>query len=156
MNRSELLEKYISKYTELKTLLAGFPEEAFHFKPAPGKWSIHEVVIHLTDTETFHFIRARKFIAEPGSELPAFKQNEWTEKLLYGKQNIDEALELFRFLRITTYNLLKKQPEGTWQNKCIHHRLGEITMLQWLGTNLEHCDIHIEQIKKNLSIYKKQ
>ncbi len=46
MARAEKIESYSRGYDSLINALKEFPEEMWHFKPAPDKWNIHEILIH--------------------------------------------------------------------------------------------------------------
>ena len=35
----------------------------------PDRWSIHEIILHLADSEATCYVRCRHFIAEPGSSV---------------------------------------------------------------------------------------
>ena len=45
----------IAAYGEAYDLLAGaltkFPKEMWQYKPGPDRWSIHEILVHITDSE---------------------------------------------------------------------------------------------------------
>ena len=48
----------------LETLLGDLPEELLQWKPAPGKWSAHEIIVHCADSETNAYMRLRFLLAE--------------------------------------------------------------------------------------------
>ena len=43
-----------------------FPKEMWDFKSELNPWSIHNIIVHITDSEANSYIRCRRFIAEPG------------------------------------------------------------------------------------------
>src|SRR3982750_3562457 len=100
--RNALIESYGNAYNLLQEALKEFPKEMWQWKPAPEKRSIHEVIIHIADSEANSFVRCRRFIAEPGSGVYGYDENKWAKKLDYHSQSTDESLELFRLLRTTT------------------------------------------------------
>ena len=153
--RKSLLESYESAYKRLNQALATIPEEALHYKPAPSDWSIHEIMLHLTDSEANLYVRARRFIAEPGSRVLAFDHDRWTKMLDYHNQSFKAALQLFRYLRELTYELLINQPENLWQNTVEHSEFGIMTLDQWLERADKHANDHIAQIKANFRDWQK-
>ena len=155
MTRSELLELYSRAYNDLISALEEIPKEMWLYKPAPNKWSVHEVLIHIADSEVNSFARARKIICEPGSTVMAYDENIWAVKLNYHDQSIEDSLELFRQLRMMTYNVIKNLPEETWQNFIIHPDNGKMTLDDWLKVYADHIPVHINQIKRNLNEWKK-
>jgi hypothetical protein len=155
-NRKVLLESYGSAYTRLKQALESIPETIWQYKPEPGEWSIHEILVHLADSEANMYIRARRFIAEPGSKVLAFDHDRWTSTLNYHQQNAGAALQLFRYLRELTYDLLRDQPENVWGNTVEHSEFGVMSLDQWLERADKHANDHIKQIKHNFELWVKQ
>lgn len=68
--RRERIESYGRAHETLVAALERFPKEMWTFK-SPDGWSIHEIVIHITDSEANSFVRCRRFIADPEQELMA-------------------------------------------------------------------------------------
>ncbi len=155
MDRSKFFELYSRAYDDLIAALEEIPKEIWQFKPAPNKWSVHEVLIHIADSEANSFCRARKIICEPGSTIFAYDENAWAAKLNYHNQSIEDSLELFRQLRMMTYNVIKNLPEETWQNFIFHPENGKMTLDDWLEVYADHIPVHIKQIKRNLNEWNK-
>src|SRR3989337_4552452 len=119
MNREERdskIELYGRGYDLLTAALAEIPREAWLFKPEPKEWSVHEVIIHLADSETNSYLRARRLIAEPGQPLMGYDQDVWAMKLDYHRQSTEDALQVTRLVRQMSYELIKDLPEETWGN----------------------------------------
>ena len=92
--RKALIESYGNAYAVLLKALEEFPQEMWQWKPAPEKWSIHEILIHLADSEANSYIRARRLIAEPGSGVYGYDENAWVARLNYHHLPTSEYLEL--------------------------------------------------------------
>ena len=68
MNREEInekIEQYGHGFDLLITALAEVPREAWSYRPASDEWSVHEIIVHMADSESMSALRARKLIAEP-------------------------------------------------------------------------------------------
>lgn len=153
--RQQLIASYGNAYNLLIEALNQFPKEMWQWKPAPEKWSIHEVLIHLADSEANSYIRCRRLAAEPGSGVYGYNENAWAQKLHYHNHSIDEALELFKWLRKLSYNLLLTLNEETWQNGWVmHSENGKVTFDEWLRTYEEHIPVHIRQMQRNYDAWK--
>ena len=63
---------------ETQALLAGIPEGRALHRYAPGKWSIKEVVGHVTDAERVFCYRALRFARDPVTPLPGFDEKTYT------------------------------------------------------------------------------
>ncbi len=147
--RQQMIEWYGSAYALLTDALKRYPTEMWQFKPAPTEWSIHEVIIHIADSEASSFIRCRKAIAEPGSAITSYKEDVWAIALNYHQQSTDDALELFKWLRLTSYNLIRTLPESAWAQTIEHPENGTMTLDDWLKVYAEHIPLHIEQMNQN-------
>lgn len=150
--RNEMLESYGKAYDKIVEALKTFPKEMWQWKPAPHKWSIHEQIIHLADSEANSFVRCRRFIAEPGSGVMAYDQDTWARKCDYHSQSAEDALELFRLLRKMSYDLLKIQTEGVWSNTIEHPENGTMTFTDWLRVYENHT--HINQMNRVYTAWK--
>ena len=154
--RNQKLELYGRGFALLKAALEEVPAEALNFKPEPKEWSVHEVIIHIADSESNAGLRARKLIVEPGSMLAAYDQDKWAVELKYSGQDLADALETTRLVRKSTYELLKWQPEEVFAHAAIHPERPEpFTLDRWLTIYSGHIPGHIEQIRNNIELWKK-
>ena len=58
MTRAELLEAFLSGPDRVEKRLTELPHELMHYKPSPDAWSVHEIIIHLADSESNAALRA--------------------------------------------------------------------------------------------------
>jgi hypothetical protein len=147
--RIQRIESYGLAHTLLVEALLQFPREMWQFKPSPADWSIHEIVVHIADSEANSFVRCRRFIAEPGSTVMGYDQDRWANALNYHDQSIEDALELFRWLRLTSYRLIRDLPDSAWSSTIEHSESGTMRMDDWLLVYERHIPDHIEQMKAN-------
>ncbi|KAB2834590.1 MAG: DinB family protein, partial [Candidatus Brocadia sp.] len=112
--RMQKIESYGNGYVQLTEALKQFPKEMWLFKPSPDRWSIHEIIMHIADSEANAYVKCRKLIAEPGKPISAYDQDKWSAAFHYQDQSTEEALELFRRLRLSSHKLIKALPEPVW------------------------------------------
>ena len=160
MNKTEresLLEKYRTAFDEFLAALKAIPKEAWLFKPAPKEWSVHQVIVHLADSETNSYLRARRLVAEPGGLLMGYDQDVWADKLDYHNTSIEDALETTRLVRKLTYDLLKRLPDEVWANTAVHPEYSDpYTFEKWLRIYADHPRVHAGQITENYRLWKEQ
>lgn len=153
--RDEKIDLYGRGYDLLLETLQGIPPEIWKFKPEPTEWSVHEILVHLADSESNAALRARKLIVEPGGTLMGYDQDKWTSELDYHEQSYEDALEIVRLVRKTTYALLKKQSEDVFDHWVKHPEYDEpYTFEQWINIYSAHIPGHIEQIQNNYKIWR--
>lgn len=151
--RGRLITSYGKAYEKIRAALAEFPREMWQWRPALGKWTIHENIIHLADSEANSYARCRKFIVEPDSTVMAYDQEAWAENLNYHEQSTEDALELFRLLRTMTYNLIKNLPDEIWEHTIEHPENGTMTFKDWLRVYENHT--HIGSMRRVYDAWKK-
>ena len=123
--RNEKIEQYGRGYALLTDELAKLPREAWDFKPSPSDWSVHEIIVHMGDSESMAALRARKLIVEPGSILMGYEEAKWAGALDYQTQNLEDSLQIIKLARQSTYHLLKSLPDEIFTHSVIHPEHGE-------------------------------
>ncbi|MBI2757957.1 MAG: DinB family protein [Chloroflexi bacterium] len=155
--RNEKIELYGRGFDLLKAALAQVPQEAMKFKPEPKEWSVHEIIIHLADSESNSALRARKLIVEPGGTLMGYDQDQWAIQLNYHEQGFEDALEILRLARKSTYELLKRQPGEVFTHSIVHPEMNEpYTFEKWISIYSKHIPGHIEQIRNNVKLWREK
>ena len=154
--RDRKIQAYSQAHQQLLAALERFPHEMWKFRPAPGEWSIHEMIIHIADSEANSYVRLRRFLAEPGSDVLGYDQDVWARQLDYHQQDTAAALELFKWLRLLSTPLLLDLPEAAWASTVRHSEYGPITLDDWLTTYARHVEVHIAQMQANYAAWLKQ
>ncbi|HLZ55594.1 MAG TPA: DinB family protein [Ktedonosporobacter sp.] len=131
---------------QINSAIEGRTDEQLHHRPAPGEWSIHEVVIHLADADALGYWRLRKTIAEPGSTLPLYAEELWAQNLSYQAQSRELALATFAALRASTAALLRSLPASAWEYQATHPENGIMSIYDLFQMYLEHTQVHLAQI----------
>jgi len=70
---------------KLAALLRGKDRKRLAKRPAPGKWSVAEIVAHLADAEVAIGWRMRQILARPGVKVQAYDQDAWAATFNYGE-----------------------------------------------------------------------
>lgn len=122
------MESYGRAYEKIMACLQEIPREMWQWQPPYNKWTIHENLVHLADSETNSYLRCRRFIAEPGSTVMAYDQDQWAKALDYHQQSPEDALDLFCLLRKMSYELMKKLPLESWYNTIEYPENGTMRM----------------------------
>ncbi len=131
--------------TILRGLMSEISDEDARWKPAAGRFSIAEVLSHLSHSE-WHCYRARldRFLAE---ERPELEPDDAQMHLdLYRNADPEEAFGHFEDQREINVELLRGLPAATGGRKASHRSAGEITLSQMLHEWALHDLGHIRQI----------
>jgi hypothetical protein len=146
--RMEKIDRYAQAHGTLLAALERFPRSMWHYRAASDAWTIHEIIIHIADSEANSYARVRRLIAEPGEGVMAYDETRWARALDYHAQSTDTALELFRWLRRASFELIREQPEAVWAHTVLHPERGNMTMEDWLDTYARHVPEHIAQMEQ--------
>jgi hypothetical protein len=129
----------------LRGLMSEISEEDARWKPAPARFSIAEVLAHLSHSEG-HCYRARvdRFLAE---EMPEFEPDDAQMHLdLYRNADPEEEFGQFERQRKANVELLRGLPAAAGNRKALHREAGEITLSQMLHEWALHDLGHIRQV----------
>jgi hypothetical protein len=142
---SETAEQYIQRITadvegkrplavqaatarKLARLIEGVPTGKLRNRPAPDKWSVNEILAHLTDSEITVGFRIRLVLGEPGSFFPAVDQDAAVTSGHYEKRNPHKSVEQFRVVRGANLALLKSLTPEEWKHYGMHSERGQETI----------------------------
>jgi hypothetical protein len=151
---SDLLERFRRGAELVAVTMTGAAGPELDFTPAPGAWSMRQIVSHLADSEIVATTRLRSILAEERPRLEAYDQNAWAANLDYNKRKTSQALETFRRIRGENYELLKELPESAFERIGVHSKLGEVTLLRMLQLFAEHAENHAQQLRTRRNEYK--
>jgi hypothetical protein len=150
----DLLERFRRGAELVAVSITGAAGAEFDFAPEPGKWSIRQIVAHLSDAEIVGTMRFRRVIAEENPKLEAYDQEAWGANLDYAKRKPSQALETFRRIRTENYELLKDLPEAAFERAGLHSERGPLTLKQLLKIYAEHAESHAAQLRTRRAEYK--
>ena len=89
---------------------------------APDKWSIRQVLNHVTDTERAFAFRALSFARGLESPLPSYDQNIAASGAEADQVSWAAHVEEFRRVRLSTISLFRNMPSQAWARSGIARR----------------------------------
>ena len=135
----------------LAKLIKGAPASKLRKRPAPGKWSVGEVLAHLADAEIVTAWRLRAILAAPGTSIQAYDQDALAAARNYAKHDPRKSLEQFRAIRETNLALYKSLTPEQWKHFGMHAERGEETLERILQMMAGHDLNHLAQIERILT-----
>lgn len=151
--RTALIDRYERGPALLKAALAKVPPEALQWRPAPGKWSAHEVIVHCADSETNSHGRIRYLLAEEKPVIQGYDQDRWAKVLDYHQLPMAPALAAVEAVRVNTVPLLRRTSEAAWARMGTHTESGAYGAEDWLRSYADHLEIHTRQLERNLAAW---
>jgi hypothetical protein len=139
----------------LKKLLKGVSPAKAKKRPVPDKWSIGEIVAHISDTELVGGYRIRAILGQPGTQIIGFDQDAWVTALHYDKRDLKKSFAQYCALREANLALLKSLTPEQWKHAGVHNERGEESVETIARMFAGHDINHIEQIERILAKKKK-
>ncbi|MDX1993724.1 MAG: DinB family protein [bacterium] len=136
---------------DLRDLLASVSEDQTMVRPAPGEWSIREVLGHLCDTERIFAYRALCVARGDSTPLPGFEQDDYVRATDFNARSLADLLDEFElqrranivcFMPLTEIELLRR---GTASENPITAR----SLLFMMAGHVLH---HIESFRMDYHI----
>jgi hypothetical protein len=131
----------------IERLIKNSSRQTLQRRPAPGKWSVAEIIAHLADDELVGAYRIRKILESPGGSIQAFDQDIWAITGKYARRDPNASLELFRTLRAANLALLKLLDPADWKRHGVHAERG-VESIENIAEHLACHDLnHLKQIE---------
>lgn len=131
----------------LRKLLKGLTEKQLSRRPAPGKWSIKEIVAHLADDEVILGSRYRLVAAHDRPAIAAYDQDLFVELLGADAASAEELVADFEMARAVNLGLLVRLPDEAFARVGIHSERGEESLGTMVALYAGHDRIHLDQIE---------
>ena len=129
----------------LRGLMTELTEEDARWKPAPDRFSVAEVLAHLSHSEGHCYrMRLDRFMDEPRPEFEPDHAQMYLD--LYRDADPEEAFDRFEEQRQNNLKFLSNLPAGAGDRVAVHKEYGEITMSQMLNEWALHDLGHIRQV----------
>ncbi len=104
---------------EATAFLSGIPEEKSLHRYAPEKWSIRQVLNHVSDTERVFVYRALWFARGFETPLPSFDEGVSAAGAKADEVSWDRHVKEFCGVRLATLSFFHNLPAGAWERRGI-------------------------------------
>ena len=92
-------------------------DERAQYRYAPDKWSIKEVIGHITDAERIIGYRALAVARGEMKSLPGFDENAYVENAKFDAWPLGQLAETFALVRRSHIVLFRNFPEEAWTRR---------------------------------------
>lgn len=130
----------------LARVLEALTPEQVEAQPAPGKWSVREIVAHLADCEVVWSWRLRQVLGEEHATIQPFDQDAWSR--VYAAYSLTQARVCFDALRAWNVAFVGALSEADKRRPVTHPERGEETLWNIVQIMAGHDLHHLERLEK--------
>jgi hypothetical protein len=116
--------------------------------PAPGEWSVEELLAHYFTAEVVYSFRWRLTLTQPGTRYPGYDQEKWAALPL---PPYPELLGAFASLRRTNVQLIEETPTDEWDKAAVHEERGEESFGLAVSLLGGHDIAHLRQLEQTVA-----
>ncbi len=113
----DVLAALESQRDDTKKFLLSIPKERESFRYGPDKWSIKEVLGHLTDAERVFAYRAMAIARGEQQSLPGFDEKAYVTRAGFEQQSLRDLLDAYLAVRNASLALFRQLDEEAWQRR---------------------------------------
>jgi hypothetical protein len=143
------LEVIKSTPVRLENILHSLGPEKLEISPAPGKWSVRDIMSHLADCEIVFAFRLRQALAEDRHVIQPFDQNRFA--LTYAGYDARMALNVFSAVRQWNIAFLAGLKPEDFDKPLNHPERGDMVLQTIVETMAGHDLNHIKQVQAFLA-----
>jgi len=150
MNLKDAVNSYAQATAEFLNVANELTESQLDASHSGG-WSARQVIHHVADSEAQSYARLRRLIAEPGTQIQGYDEASWGENETLGYKDlpIAHSLDVFKAVRASSLEIVKRLTPAQLDNSGTHSESGEYTIKTWLETYINHPLEHAAQIRSN-------
>ena len=150
MNLKDAVNSYAQATAEFLNVANELTESQLDASDSGG-WSARQVIHHVADSEAQSYARLRRLIAEPGTQIQGYDEAGWGENETLGYKDlpIAHSLDVFKAVRASSLEIVKRLTPAQLDNSGTHSESGEYTIKTWLETYINHPLEHAAQIRSN-------
>jgi DinB superfamily len=148
---NDILATLDEQRRQMLLLLSGRNESDGEIRYAPSKWSVKEVIGHISDGERILSYRALCIARGETTALPGYDENSYVANSPFAKDTVADLIEDFIAVRRATVSLFRNLDQGAWMRRGIaNNNAVTVRALAYIiaGHELHHRQILQEKYLK--------
>jgi uncharacterized damage-inducible protein DinB len=131
---------------EVADFFRGLPPELHEHRYAPGKWSMKEVLGHMTDAERIFAYRALRIARGDQTPLPGWNENRFMEAVRFDRRSMDSLVDEWADARRATLSLVRGlEPEAAERRGIANDSPVSVRALVYIVAG--HTDHHLNVVR---------
>ena len=116
-----------SQRLQTSQLFAGRSEREGNFRYAPDKWTVKEVLGHVSDTERIFSYRALRIARGDQTPMEGYEQDDYVRAGGFGARTLSNLVDEFGQVRQATLALFRSLGEEAWSRRGVANK-NEVTV----------------------------
>ncbi|ODG91373.1 MULTISPECIES: DinB family protein [Bacillaceae] len=144
----DIIEILSKQRTKTITLLSSVSEESARKAYAPGKWTLKEVIGHMTDSERVMSYRMLAIARNESEPLPAMDQDQYVSAANFNKLSWEKLLAGLDTVRSNTLNLISTIDDAAWnRNGTVMNKPVSLSTIAYgiAGHELHHMKVIVDK-----------
>jgi hypothetical protein len=140
---TSLTERLKNQHKTIGSIIINLNNSQMQYRPAPGKWNIHENIAHLAKYQPVFLDRIRKILAMDEPEFEVYRAEDDDEFEIYCAFTPYELLKKISFDREIIFSLVNNLPPDKLDRVGIHPKYGKLTVCEWAEFFALHESHHL-------------
>ncbi len=151
MDRSRI-EVYALGGKQLIEAYHGLTCEQLFAVPEAGTWSLHQIAIHMMESDLIGTDRMKRIAAMDKPLLIGYDESAFAR--LPGVEQVDTmaACNLFDQNRQMTSTVLRALPDASFERWGIHNEIGRVTLGEMVEKYIHHLEGHLEHVYRKRAL----
>ncbi len=132
---------------EMTDVINSFPKSKGDYSYSEGKWTVKQVIGHLSDTDRIFSYRALAIARGETQPLPSFNQDSYVENGFFDSKTLSEISYEYRLIRESNLLLYRSFDKSVYNNRGIAAGT-EVTVLGIMFMVAGHQKHHINILKE--------
>lgn len=115
----DFMEILREQHEGLLKRLTPLTEEQANFRYAPDKWSIKEIIGHISDAERIFAYRLLRIARGDQTPLASFEQDDYIKTANFSARKLADILHEWRVVREATVALIRSLDDAAWQRRGV-------------------------------------
>ena len=146
-----VLERLAWQQEEVAAAFGSLDEPTAQHRYAPGKWSVKEVLGHLTDAERVFTYRALRFARADATPLPGFDENAYVPAAGFDRREVGSLLAEWRAVRSATLALFEGLDAAAWLRRGTASEVpASVRALAYITAG--HTDHHLGVLRERYGV----
>jgi len=147
---SKLVEEYAGGAKLLRRVMRATSHVDLDARPIEGKWSVREVICHLTDSEIVYADRIKRVLAEDNPTFFEADPNRFRRALFCQCRPLENELGVVDAIRAHLHPILQSCDVDAFRRTGVHSLDGSMTLMTLLERVTAHIPHHIAFIEEKL------